>query len=585
MKSALRDALEAELLAPFHYFGIPDHTVDYDKVKITNGVYDERSLVNHLKNHERVDYVIKMINMYGFDGERMCGLGFCTNVEHAQYMSQEFNQLGFHTTYLTGQDSSAQRQKVIRELEDPHHSLELIFTVDIFNEGIDIPKLNLLLFLRPTESPTIFIQQLGRGLRKTDDKEFVTVLDFIGNYQKSFVIPLALSGQTSQKSFDKDSLRVAVTHEFADLPGGSYVDLASVTKKEILHKIDSIKLNSAAMLKTLYYQFKRDIGRSPELLDFLYSDQAPGLTFFIKKYKSWVETKRKMDDLHSLDKEVLNDSLVLRMVSWLEQQFPIKWPYDLLLLQCGFNIQRITVEDVKKSLEDTFHLKIKNTNIHDNLIKRSMERLSTPHKKQQWSFGTVEENTFILQLNIFERLCHPRFGPYIKERIQYGLTEFRRMNNLEALLSSELQLTLYQTYTRNELIHLFQSTDQEGTWREGVRRVNNNYLIFITLNKSKKVEDHLLYKDYFIDPHHFHWQSQNQTSHASTVGQNFINHRQREYKIHLFVRKFNEMHDITLPFIYLGKVDYVSSNGDKPMNVIWKLHQSVPENLYVDLIN
>lgn len=142
----LRDALEAELLAPFHYFGIPDHTVDYDKVKITNGVYDERSLVNHLKNHERVDYVIKMINMYGFDGERMCGLGFCTNVEHAQYMSQEFNQLGFHTTYLTGQDSSAQRQKVIRELEDPHHSLELIFTVDIFNEGIDIPKLNLLLF-------------------------------------------------------------------------------------------------------------------------------------------------------------------------------------------------------------------------------------------------------------------------------------------------------------------------------------------------------------------------------------------------------------------------------------------------------
>ncbi|MCY7910238.1 DUF3427 domain-containing protein [Bacillus inaquosorum] len=581
----LRDALEAELLAPFHYFGIPDHTVDYNKVKITNGVYDERSLVNHLKNHERVDYVIKMINMYGFHGEKMCGLGFCTNVEHAQYMSQEFNQLGFHTTYLTGQDSSAQRQKVIRELEDPHHSLELIFTVDIFNEGIDIPKLNLLLFLRPTESPTIFIQQLGRGLRKADDKEFVTVLDFIGNYQKSFVIPLALSGQTSQKSFDKDSLRVAVTHEFADLPGGSYVDLASVTKKEILHKIDSIKLNSAAMLKTLYYQFKRDIGRSPELLDFLYSDQAPGLTFFIKKYKSWVETKRKMDDLHSLDKEVLNDSLVLRMVSWLEQQFPIKWPYDLLVLQCGFNIQRITVDDVKKSLEDTFHLQIKNTNIHDNLIKRSMERLATPHKKQQWSFGTVEENTFILQSNIIERLCHPQFGPYIKERIQYGLTEFRRMNNIEALLSSELQLTLYQTYTRNELIHLFQSTDQEGTWREGVRRVNNNYLIFITLNKSEKVEDHLLYKDYFIDPHHFHWQSQNQTSHDSPVGQNFINHRQKEYKIHLFVRKFSEMHDITLPFIYLGKVDYVSSNGDKPMNVIWKLHQPVPENLYVDLIN
>ncbi|MCY8507336.1 DUF3427 domain-containing protein [Bacillus atrophaeus] len=580
----LRNALEAELLAPFHYFGIPDHTIDYDKVKVKNGTYDERSLVNHLKNHERVDYVIKMIDMYGFHGEKMCGLGFCTNIEHAKYMSAEFNQLGYHTTCLTGQDSSTRRQEVIRELEDPHHSLELIFTVDIFNEGIDIPKLNLLLFLRPTESPTIFIQQLGRGLRKTDDKEFVTVLDFIGNYQKSFIIPLALSGQTSQKSFDKDSLRVAVTHEFADLPGGSYVDLSTVTKKEILNKIDTIKLNTDAMLKTLYKQFKHELGRSPELVDFLYSEQAPGLIFFIKKYKSWVQTKRKMEDLNTTDEEILRDSLVLEMVARLEQQLPIKWPYELLILLCGFNSNKITVDEVKKALENQFHTQIQ-SNTHNSLIKRSMERLATPYQKQKWRFGSIEDNMFKLQPEIGERIHHPLFGPYIQERIHYGLTEFRRMNNIEALVSNELQLTLYQTYTRNELIYLFQSTDQEGTWREGVKRVRNHYLIFINLNKSESVEDHLLYKDYFIDPRHFHWQSQNQTSHESNVGQNFIYHKQREYHIHLFVRKCNEMHGITLPFTYLGEADYVSSHGDKPMNIKWKLHQPVPENLYIDLVN
>ncbi|QXX29847.1 DUF3427 domain-containing protein [Bacillus amyloliquefaciens] len=580
----LRDALKAELLAPFHYFGISDHTVDYEKVKVKNGLYEEKSLVDHLKTHKRVEYIIKMINMYGFYGEKMVGLGFCTNVEHAIYMSDEFNKSGFYTTYLTGNDSPAKRQEVIRQLEDPHHSLELIFTVDIFNEGIDIPKLNLLLFLRPTESPTIFIQQLGRGLRKTDDKEFVTILDFIGNYQKSFVIPLALSGQTSQKSFDKDSLRVAVTHEFSDLPGGSYVDLSAITKKEILNKIDHIKLNSDAMLKTLYKQFKQELGRSPELIDFLYSEQAPGLTFFIKKYKSWVQTKKKMDDLNVTDEGILNNPLVVGIVARLEQQLPIKWPYEWLILQSGFHKNIITIEDVKESLEKQFHIQI-TTDTHDDLIQRAMERLTKSDQKQNWRFGTLQGDTFKLDPEVSEILTDPLFGPYIKERVHYGLIEFRRMNNIEALASKEIKLTLYQTYTRNELIYLFQSTDQEGTWREGVRRVKNHYLIFINLNKSEKVEDHLLYKDYFIDPSHFHWQSQNQTSHTSSVGQNFIHHKEKGYHIHLFVRKFTEMHNITLPFIYVGEADYVSSHGDKPMNVKWKLHQPVPENLYVDLTN
>lgn len=179
----LKDALEANLLAPFHYFGVSDHTVDYSKIPLKNGFFDEDILVNALKTNERTDFIIEMINTYGYHGDRMIDLGFCTNIEHAKYMSEEFNKRGYHTTYLTREHSIDYRENVIKQLEDENHPLELIFTVNIFNEGIDIPKLNLILFLRPTESSTIFIQQLGRGLRKVEGKEFVTILDFIGNYQ------------------------------------------------------------------------------------------------------------------------------------------------------------------------------------------------------------------------------------------------------------------------------------------------------------------------------------------------------------------------------------------------------------------
>jgi hypothetical protein len=131
---------------------------------------------------------------------------------------------------------------------------------------------------------------------------------------------------------------------------------------------------------------------------------------------------------------------------------------------------------------------------------------------------------------------------------------------------------------------IFEAKVPEGTWREGVSRVDNHYLLFINLNKAEDVEDHLLYKDFFKDPTTFHWQSQNKTSHESGQGQEYINHKERDIHIHLFIRKFSTMHGMTLPFMYLGEIDYVSSHGDKPMNIIWKLHKPVPEDLYHDLI-
>ncbi len=579
----LRDALEAKLLAPFHYFGVSDKTIDYEQVDILNGHYEEQSLVKALSTFSRVEFIIEKIQIYGYDGNSLHGLGFCVNIEHAKFMSEEFNKRGYVTEYLTGEDSVKYREEIIKRLEDPKDELSVIFTVNIFNEGIDIPKVNLMLFLRPTESSTVFIQQLGRGLRKVDNKEYVTVLDFIGNYKKSFLIPLALSGQYNAKAFDADSLRVTVSHEFADAPGGCVIQLDPIAQREILERLESIRLNPKEVLKEMYFQFKHELGRSPELTDFLYTEEAPSLTFFLYNHKSWVKTKKYMKDLCTFDEWILADDFRYEVVERIESTLPIKWPYEYAILYLAKFNTEISLSNVVDWLTKRFDFEIKREQ-HDTLILRAMDRLSKRAKKQTWIFGELIGETFFVNIEIIELFNDENYFPYIQERLEYGLIDFRRTFRSELILGQDKKLALYRNYSRNELMFIFEAKVPEGSWREGISKVDNHYLLFINLNKADDVEDHLHYKDFFKDPTTFHWQSQNKTSHTSAQGQEYVNHQELDFHVHLFVRKFSKMHGMTLPFMYLGELDYVSSHGDKPMTILWKLHQSVPDDLYHDLI-
>jgi superfamily II DNA or RNA helicase/HKD family nuclease len=581
----LRDALEEGLLAPFRYFGLGDPTVNYENIGTqSNGLFIETELVRELNTHERVDYVIQMIRKFGYDGEHMKALGFCASIEHARYMCDEFNQRGFGAAYLTGNDSPDLRQQIIRKLEEDTDPLQIILTVNVFNEGVDIPKVNLVLFLRPTESATVFIQQLGRGLRKVQGKEYVTILDFIGNYQKSFIVPLALSGQHNHKAFDRDSLRVAIETEFADLPDGCFVDLEEISRKQILAKIETIRMDRDLMLMDLYNQFRKELGRSPEVEDFLYVDGAPSLHFFVSKYGSWVKTKKKMNDLNDFDNLILGDELLLQIIERLEKMLPIKWPYELSILGLAVEKNWVRLEEIIADLEFRFATHIPKEQ-QTNKIYKAMTKLSEVQFRQNWSFGKVEQGMFQLAPAIREKIVGvPSAKQYINERIEYGLGEFRRVYHPSIFFQSEKNVILYQNYTRNDLIYLFESKAKTGSWREGVSRVDNHYLLFINLKKGEKVSEHLMYHDYFIDQQHFHWQSQNTTTHASMVGQNYVHHQERDIHIHLFVRKFKEMHGVVLPFTYLGEIDYVSSHGDKPMNITWKLQKPIPEALYTDFI-
>ena len=226
----LQQAMEYDLLCPFHYYGITDLQV--------NGVsLEDKSDFNHLTSQSRVDHIIEQINNYGFSGDRVRGLVFCSRKDEAKELSNLFNQRGYKTVALTGEDDENKRRDAMDKLEtdDSVDYLDYIFTVDIFNEGIDIPKVNQVIMLRPTESAIVFVQQLGRGLRKDHSKEYVVVIDFIGNYEKNFLIPIALS---SNQSYNKDTLRRFVSEGSLLIPGASTINFDRISKKKIFESID-----------------------------------------------------------------------------------------------------------------------------------------------------------------------------------------------------------------------------------------------------------------------------------------------------------------------------------------------------------
>ena len=232
----LREALELNIVIPFHYFGITDiESVNLSDVAIN----DIAEISKRLKVNERVDFIIEKMEFYGYDGEKRKCVGFCANIDHAKYMCEEFNKRRIKSTYLTGENSADEREASIKKLESDEDDLEVIFTVDIFNEGIDIPAINLILMLRPTDSPIVFIQQLGRGLRKHLDKSFLTVLDFIGNHKKAFLIAIALNGA---RYYDKDSLKVAVATEFASIPGCTNIQMDRISQERILEQLNFTKI-------------------------------------------------------------------------------------------------------------------------------------------------------------------------------------------------------------------------------------------------------------------------------------------------------------------------------------------------------
>ena len=256
----LQDALKEDLLCPFHYFGITD-------IEINGETLDDKSDFNRLVSNERVSYILEKSEYYGYSGNRIKGLVFCSTKKEAKSLAKEFSKRGHPSIALTGDDSQSAREEAIDRLTNDNRkdNIEYIITVDIFNEGVDIPEINQVLLIRPTESSIIFIQQLGRGLRKFKNKEYVVILDFIGNYNNNFLIPIALSGD---RTYDKDNIRRYILEGSKIIPGSSTISFDEISKKRIYESLDNTNFSKISIFKEKYKNLKYKLFRINYLVYF-----------------------------------------------------------------------------------------------------------------------------------------------------------------------------------------------------------------------------------------------------------------------------------------------------------------------------
>jgi superfamily II DNA or RNA helicase/HKD family nuclease len=606
----LRDALAFDLVCPFHYFGITDiQGIDYTSIHAdpsSPGYLD--NVAKLLMISRRVDYIIEKMKFYGHDGDKAKVLGFCVTVEHAQYMAAEFNKRlskngADCAIALSGKNDVNYRMKITSRLEDNNDPLEVIFSVDIFNEGIDIPSVNEVLLLRPTDSSIIFVQQLGRGLRKLPDKEFVTVLDFIGNYQKSFLMAIALNGK---REFDQDSLKVAVKNDFADIPNGTFITMDKITKQQILNQLENEKFMSIKYMKESYLSFKQvNGGKVPRLVDYLKHDGSIDplrFTLFNGRFKTYLEFVAFIEsDTHPELAQSLADETFRALHRFLMIFMPAKRIYEWAIVSALYKHTITTNSDNRETpINNVPSLSISDLALYctkyiDHVDKKtiihSCEVLSGKYfdSSEISRYGSVlinfADNHVSFRENVISALLDPLKYEWTADLIQYALLrygiEFGRADYGFPFFK------LYQEYSMRETALLCSYTKIHSSFRgQGlITAAEPDYFMFVNLHKGAAVREAINYKDKFLTRRTFQWQSPNSTSQSSRIGQNLIHNMERNIRLHLFVRKFENIEGIIQPFMYLGQVVTFpdSAKGDKPITMIFELENEVPEDIYSDL--
>ena len=573
----LHEALDEDLVIPFHYFGVTDiEGVDLEDVNLD----DKSELAKRLMVHRRVDFIIEKMNFYGHDGNFRKLLGFCVNIEHAKYMAREFNERGIESIALTGANTIEERAEYIKRLESDKDSLQAIFTVDIFNEGVDIPSINTVLMLRPTNSPIIFIQQLGRGLRKSGSKEFLTVLDFIGNHNKTFLIAIALNGA---RYYDKDSLKVAVATDFADVPGCTHIQIDQISKDRILEQIDKENFRDLKYLREEYNQFKILCGgKIPyRLLDYVKYDGAPDPVKFIDKegtYLGFVAKTEKDSEL----KELLSNEDFEKILKELNTSLPLKRIYEFVILKYLLNNKSISL-DVAKN-ETLKYIK----NIDEDSVRHSFECLNHQYWdsimiKQRVKLIEYKEDTLYRTTRFEEIISDKEYRKYIEDAINYGI--FRYEKEFQEEYYGVPFLKLYEQYKMIDLALLSNYRKTHSAFRgSGLLANGNEYFLFIDLHKEEGIDEKINYKDKFLSESYFQWQTPNSTTQGTDRGKNIIFNKNRKVNLHLFVRKYKEVDKKAQPYIYIGKGDTVEFEGEKPITVKLKLHNEVPAKIYREFV-
>lgn len=532
----LHDALKEKLLCPFHYFGISD-------IEVNGKLIDEKTTIKNLVIEERVDHIIEKSNYYGYSGLKLHGLIFVSKVDEAKLLSEKLNERGIKTKALTGEDSDFVRDQAIQDLENGH--LEYLITVDIFNEGIDIPCVNQVLLLRPTDSAIVYIQQLGRGLRKSSNKEFVVILDFIGNYEKTFLIPTAIS---QNNSYDKDFMKRFINKGTNYIPGESSISFEEIVKERIFENISKTNFSTKKNIEHDYKLLKKQLGRIPYLNDFFKRNMIdPSIILKYKKdYNEVLKVLEPQIDFGNLNAHENN------FLKFLSSFFtPAKRVHEIFILKYLLEFESENIVKLNNLIENTFNLNNQFLNTQ-NALKHLTKEIFTSLSTAKEFLKILEKKDEIYKLNLEFKMAYKNnyyFKKLIDDLIAYNL------NYVE---------TNYKQFNDHSIIKYKEYTKQEAFWYLNLD-YNNGYQVsgYTTFEDEKKViifvtasPDSLSnYNNQFFDQYRFTWFSKNKrclirNNQLTTEGKISKN----LYTLEIFIKKIASEN-----FYYVGQVETVSS--------------------------
>jgi superfamily II DNA or RNA helicase/diadenosine tetraphosphate (Ap4A) HIT family hydrolase len=580
------DGIERGLLSPFHYFGVPDE-IDYAQIPWRNKSFDVESLTGALATQARAQNALEQHEKHG--GQRT--IGFCCSVRHAEFMAEYFRNAGLRAVSVHSGPNSAPRASSLESLQAG--DLDVVFAVDMFNEGVDVPLIDTVLMLRPTESAIIWMQQFGRGLRKAAGKDLLKVVDYIGNHRTFFTKVRAML------QIGEGDRAIALALESISKGNWEFPPGCEVTYD--LHAIDLIenllRTDSGDALAAFYVDFCERHGQRPSAVEAFHA----GYELKNTGHGSWFGFLRHMGTLNEGEAAVLeqhtdflDDICKTRMTR----------SYKMLLLKAWLRRSE-TLEPVHidELTEEVARLAHGNPHYADDISvevsdKLKLRKLLVDNPIDAWT-GEANSSPFIFQDDVFglETMptidLAPALSELLIETVDWRLVEYLSRRELGPEPSSSESLAdvandptgsssqvgeLWHEYMRDEIPPLFGDQFNPGSWNSGIVMSGKNMILLVTLKKENlSVGGH--YEDGFVDPQTFTWQSQNRTTQQSNHGQ-IICGNEEGYNIHLYVRAGKLRGKKAAPFTYCGNVSFLSWEGEKPISVEWRLSAPLPDHYH-----
>ena len=569
----LHKAMEENMLRPFHYYGVTDIIVDGQEL-------EEKADFLKLTSKERVDKIIETAKLYGCDDGVVRGLIFCSRIDECVELSNVFNNRGFKTKALTGDNSESDRAEAITLLEsdNKNQKLDYIFTVDIFNEGVDIPRVNQVIMLRPTQSAIIFVQQLGRGLRKVSEKEYLTVIDFIGNYSNSYLIPIALYGDTT---YNKDTLRKLISSGSSLIPGSSTINFDEISQKRIFDSIDSAKMDRKKDLENDYKLLKYKLGKIPMMIDFVdHGSRDPQLFVnYSKSYFNFVATQETV----LLSKLNISQKTYLELVSM--EIANGKRIEEVVILKSILNHNEIDINNLQRIIKDDYGINLTDVALDSCIRNINFDFIRKPQRIiQRKGSKLIFESEFIKLLN------NDVFIQYLYDVLDYAEKKFEKQFLIDKYIDGFI---LYQKYSRKDVCRILNWEFNEEATLFGYKINNNTCPIFVNYHKEEGIAATTNFPEKFNNNNEFLWFTKPNRKLTSKDVETIKNHR-NHLKFPFFVKKSNgEGGD----FYYMGNVTPIEDsfiqtsikddhNKDVPVVMIrLSLNQPVEDSIYNYITN